>query len=87
MPKNVLKMIQNDLLYSNKKVAIYGINTNRRSHYRPTAATAGNRQNKNLTDKVTKLQEQLTDEYVYRIPLKFLYNLGLVNQCFKFNTK
>ena len=80
-------MILNDLFYSNKKVAIYGINTNRRSHYTATRATAQNRPKKNLTDKITKLQEQLKDEYVYRIPLKFLYNLVLVNQCFKFNTK
>ena len=25
--------------------------------------------------------------FVYRIPLKFLCDFGLVNQCFKFNTK
>ena len=42
---------------------------------------------KNLTDRIAKFQKQLKNEYVYRIPLKLLCRIGLVNQCFRFNTK
>ena len=34
-----------------------------------------------------KLNTQIKSEFVYRISLRFLCDLGLVNQCFKFNTK
>ena len=83
----MLKTIENDLLYSKKKVAIFDTNNDRRVHYTTTTATAGNITGRNLNDGITKFQEQLKDEYVYRIPLKFLCNVGLVNQCSKFNTK
>ena len=86
MPKDMLKTIQNDVLYSKKKVVIPGNNANRRVHY-TNAANAANRTDENLTDSIAKFQNQLKSEYVYRIPLKFLSDLGLVNQCFKFNTK
>ena len=49
--------------------------------------TAGNRTNENLTERIQKFQDQLKREYVYRISLKYLCDLGLVNQCFKFSTK
>ena len=29
----------------------------------------------------------MKNEYAYRIPLKYLCDVGLLNQCFKFNTK
>ena len=46
-----------------------------------------NRTDENLTYRIAKFQNQLKSEYVYRIPLKFLRDLRLVNQCFKFITK
>ena len=52
-----------------------------------TNATAPNKTDLNLTDRTGKLQNQNKNEFVYRVPLKFLCDLGLVNQCFKFNTK
>ena len=85
LPKDALKTIQNDLLYS-RKIAVPGNNTNRCVHY-TNAANAVNRTNDNLTDRIAKFQVQLKSEYIHRIPLKFLCDLGLVNQCFKFNTK
>ena len=87
MPKDALKAIQNDLLYNKEKVAIYGNNNDRRAYYTTTNATAGNRTDENLTDRIAKFQNQIKNEYVYRIPLKYLSDVGLVNQCFKFNTK
>ena len=74
-------------MYSKKKVPIYSTNSDRRTHYTTTTATTGQGMDKNLTDRMAKFQDQLKDEYVYRIPLKFLCNLVLVNQCFEFNTK
>ena len=46
-----------------------------------------NRTDENLTYRISKFQNQLKSEYVYRIPLKFLRDFRLVNQCFKFITK
>ena len=86
MPKNALKTIQNDLLYSKKKFIIPGNNADRRAHY-TNVTNAANRMDENSTDRIAKFQDQLKSEYVYRIPLTFLCDLGLVNQCFNFNTK
>ena len=87
MPKDALKTIQNDLIYSKDKVVIYGDNNDRRAYYTTTNATAGNRTDKNLTDRIAKFQNQIKNEYVHRIPLKYLCDVDLVNQCFKFSTK
>ena len=87
MPRDALKMIKNILLYSKTKIAIYDANNDRRAHYTTTTATRGNRTDENLTDIITKFKERLKDEYVYRTCQKVLCDLGLVNQCFKFNTK
>ena len=84
---DALKTMQNDLLYSKDKTVIYGNDNDRHVHYTTTNATEGNRSNENLTDRIAKFQDQIKDEYIYRIPLKYLCNGGLVNQCFKFNTK
>ena len=75
------------MLYSKKKVAIYSNDNDRCTHYTATNATAGKRSDENLTERTENFQDQLKNEYVYRIPLKYLCDLGLVNQCFKFNTK
>ena len=62
MPKDALKMVENNLLYRKKKVAIYGTNSNRRVHYTTTTPTAGNRTDENLTDRIAKFQNQLKKE-------------------------
>lgn len=41
----------------------------------------------NLTDRIAIFQDQIKDKFVYRILLKFLCDVGLVNQCFKLSTK
>ena len=78
IPKDALKTIQNDLLYSRQKVVVSVNNANRRAHYM-NAANAANRTDENLTDRIAKFQDQLKSEYVYRIPLEFLCDLDLVN--------
>ena len=54
MPKYALKTIQNDLLHSKEKVVIYSDNNDRRAYYTTTNATAGNRTNENVTDRIAK---------------------------------
>ena len=53
-----------------KKVVIYGNDNDRLAHYTTTNVTAGNRTDKNLTERIEKFQDQLKKEYEYRIPLK-----------------
>ena len=36
-------------------------------------------------DRTQKFQNQLRNKYVFRIPLNYLCDLVLVNQCFRFN--
>ena len=59
----------------------------RRKHYTTQNADAVNRTDGNLDDRRDKFSDQLQDEYYYMIPLRFLCDLGLVNQSVKFNTK
>ena len=54
MPKDALKMTQNDLLYSKKKVVIPTSNANRRVHY-TNATNAENRRDGNLTNRIAIL--------------------------------
>ena len=84
MPKDSLKTIQNDLLYSKEKLLIYSNNNDRGAYHTTTDVTAENRTDENLTDRITNFQDQIKDEYVYRIPLKYLCDVGFVNQRFKF---
>ena len=80
MLEKVLKTIGKSLLYSKRSVAI-----DRQAHHL-NAANAANRMDKNLTDRIAKFANQLQNEFIYRTPLKFLYDVGLVNQHFEFNT-
>ena len=67
------------------KVEIYG-HDDWRTHYTTMNTTAGNGINENLTERSEKFSKSIY-KYVYRIPLKYLCDAGLVNQCFKLNTK
>ena len=86
MENNALKTVQNDLLYSNKKVSL-STGRDRRKHYTTQNADLINRTDENLDDRLDKFSDQLQDEYYYMIPLRFLCDLGLVNQPVKFNIK
>ena len=81
-----LKSFQNDLLYSNKKVSL-STGEDRRKHYTTQAADVAKRTDDYLDDRLDKFSDQLQDEYYYMIPLRFLCDLGLVNQPVKFNIK
>ena len=85
--KKALKTLEKHLLCSKKKVRIYGIENHIRAHRTTTNATAPYKTDENLTERIEKFQDQIKSEFAYRIPLRFLCNIGLANQCFKFNTK
>ena len=75
LPKNSLKMIEKYLLYSKKSVIIPG-NEDRRSHSNNNEVF---RTDDNLENREDKFATQINSKYVYRIPLKFLCNLGKIN--------
>ena len=85
MEGDALKTIQNDLLYSNKKVSL-PTGRARQKHYTENA-DAVNRTDENLDERLDKFSDELQNEYCYMISLRFLCDLGLVNQPVKFNTK
>ena len=86
LPKKALKVIENDLLYSKKKVKLSDVE-DRRDERIAAGEDANNRTDDNIDERITKFQNQLKNLYWYRIPLKYIYNLGLVNTPIKFNTK
>ena len=86
MEGNALKTFQNDLLYSNKKVSL-PTGESRQKHYTTQAAYTDKRTDDNLDDRLDKFSDQLQNKYYYMILLRFLCDLGLVNQPVKFNTK
>ena len=86
MPKNALKVIENDLLYSREKVKLPD-NKDRRDERTAAGEDADDRTDDYLNQRITKFQNQLKNTYWYRIPLKYLVDIGLVNTPIKFNTK
>ena len=86
MLDDALDVVQYELLYSNKKVQIRG-NRDRRQHRKAAGVNANVRTDDNVEDRIAKFQNQIQTTKYYRIPLKYLCNLGLVNQPIRFNTQ
>ena len=85
IPKNALAVIQNDLLYSKKKVK--SPDDDRRDKHTPQNGDADDRTDDNLDDRIAKFRTQLQSTYYYRIPLKYICDIRYVNTPIKFNTK
>ena len=83
LPEKALETSKDTLLLSRKKVVLTGDGDRRVNNDK----SVNNRSNRNLTERVTKCQEIIKTENIYKIPLKFLSDLGLINFPFKFNTK
>ena len=83
LPAKSLKVIENDFLYSKEEVVIeYGLD--RRLH--GMVKDKNNRVMHNVTrsegnfrDREAKFRSQLKDKYVYRIPLKYICDIGKIN--------
>ena len=80
LPKKVLKVIERL-----KKVKLP--DGEDRQDEETNDANADNRTDDNIDERIQKLQNQLQNVYWYRIPLKYICDLGLVNMLIKFNTK
>ena len=91
LPDDVLATFQEDLLYSKKSVIIKGNANNtiadRRNHI--AAAARQSNTDANLNDRVAKFNNnnQLFAQKYYRVPLKYLVDIGLVNLPTEFNIK
>ena len=91
LPDDVLATFLEDLLYSKKPVIIKGNANNtiadRRNHI--AAAARNSNTDSNLNDRIAKFNNtnQLFDQKYYRIPLKYLVDIGLVNLPTEFNVK
>ena len=86
LPKDSLKLIEKDLLFSKKKVKL-PTGEDRRKKFIAAGGDADERTDDNLDERIQKFHDQLEDTYFYRIPLKYICELGFVNQPVKFNTK
>ena len=86
MPKDSLAIIENDLLCSKKKVKLPADEDKPDTH---TAAgeDADNRTDDNIDERIQKFQNQLKNTYWYRVPLKYIIDIGQVNTSIKFNAK
>ena len=85
LPKNSLKLIENDLLFSKKKVKLPN-GEDRRKNHTAQGGDADERTDDNLDQRIEKFYDQLENTFYYRIPLKYICGLGFVNQPVKFNT-
>ena len=86
LPKDSLKLIENNLLYSKKKVRLPA-GRDRRRKFVAAGGNVNDRTDENIDERIKKFQNQLENTYYYRIPLKYICELGFVNQPVKFNTK
>ena len=91
LPDDVLATFQHELLYSKKKVICKGNAPNsfsdRRNHI--AAAARDSNTDDNIDDRIAKFNSdnELSEIKVYRIPLRYLVDLGLVNMPTASNTK
>ena len=83
LPTKSLKLIENELLYSKEEVVI-PCNLDRRFH--GMVKDANNRvihdvirSDGNFRDREAKFRNQLKDKYLYRIPLKYICDIGKIN--------
>ena len=86
IPKNALEVIENDLLYSKKKVKLPD-GEDRLKKHTPNNGDADERTGDNIDERIQKFRTQLQSTYYYRIPLKYICDVGYVNTPIKFNTK
>ena len=91
LPDDVLTTFQHELLYSKKKVIIKGNAANSHNDRRNHVAAAARNSNTddNIDERIAKFNadDALSKTKVYRILLRYLVDLGLVNMSTAFDTK
>ena len=86
LPKKALKVIENDLLYSTKKVKLPD-DEDRQDERTAAGEDADIRTDNNINERIQKFKNQLKNVYWYIILLKYICDLELVNTPMKFSTK
>ena len=91
LPKDALKKLEKTLLYSKQAVYFNQTTIDRRIHDGSGFTTTGlnateiatakknNAKDLNIDERIAKFKDQLKDEYVYRIPIKYFTDLGKIN--------
>ena len=74
--EKVLKKIRKNFLFSENAVVLSG-NNDRRIHGVTNEVTQ--RTDDNLDDRISKFATQIKDKFVYRIPLRYICNIGKIN--------
>ena len=72
LPKDPLKKIQKILLYDNTAVYYNKTTMDRRTQ---NSNTANDLKDLNIKERLQKFKNQLKNEYVYRIPLRYFTDL------------
>ena len=83
LPEKSLKCIEKLLLFGKKKASDNG-NIDRRAN---NSNTLANITDAKLTDRIDKFADVINSEKVYRIPLRYFWNLGRINYSVKINFK
>ena len=76
LPEDSLKKLEKTMLYSKHSVYYNKTTINRRTH---NSNTANDKTDLNIDNRITKFQDQLKNEYVYRIPLRYFTDLCKIN--------
>ena len=76
LPEKTLKKIRKNFLFIEKAVVLTG-NNDRRVHGSTTDNTQ--RTDSNLDDRIAKFTTQIKDKFVYRIPLRYICDIGKIN--------
>ena len=76
LPKNALKKIEKTMLYSKQPIYFNRTTLKRRTF---NSATANDITNLNINERIAKFQNQLKNEFVYRIPLRYFTDIGKIN--------
>ena len=83
LPNDSLKKLEKTMLYSNIPVYLNKASIDRKIHNgsgsSTTAGKANHAKDLNIDDRVTKFQDQLKHEYVYRIPLRYFTDFEKIN--------
>ena len=83
IPNDALKTFDEKLLYSRKLIKLSGNNDRRPNNDND----ADNRTDDSLTDRLDKFSDLISKETIYKIPLRFLVDIGLVNFPIAFDTR
>ena len=76
LPEKSVKMIRKNFLFSEKPVVLTGTN-DRGVHGVTNDATQ--RTDNNSDDRIAKFRTQIQNKYVYRIPIRYICDLGKIN--------